>query len=31
MSKAKQNEHYVAPYDEGVSFAELPDSAPSSR
>ena len=31
MSKAKQNEHYVAPYDEGVSFDELPDSAPSSR
>ena len=31
MSKVKQNEHYVAPYDEGVSFDELPDSAPSSR
>ena len=31
MSTAKQNEHYVAPYDEGVSFDELPDSAPSSR
>lgn len=31
MSKLQQNEHYVAPYDEGVSFDELPDSAPSSR
>ena len=31
MSKVKQNEHYVAPYDAGVSFDELPDSAPSSR
>ena len=31
MSKAKQNNHYVAPYDTGVSFDELPDSAPSSR
>ena len=31
MSTAKQNKHYVAPYDEGVSFDELPDSAPSSR
>lgn len=31
MSKAKQNNHYVAPYDAGVSFDELPDSAPSSR
>ena len=36
MSKAKQTAiqpaaHYVAPYDEGVSFDELPDSAPSSR
>ena len=31
MSMAKQNDHYVAPYDEGVSFDELPDSAPSSR
>ena len=31
MSNAKQNGHYVAPYDEGVSFDELPDSAPSSR
>ena len=31
MSTAKQNDHYVAPYDEGVSFDELPDSAPSSR
>ena len=26
MSTAKQNDHYVAPYDEGVSFDELPDS-----
>jgi peptide/nickel transport system permease protein len=24
-------DHYVAPYDAGVSFDELPDSAPSSR
>ena len=24
-------EHYVAPYDEGVSFDELPDSEPSGR
>ena len=31
MSKVKQDEHYVAPYDEGISFDELPDSAPSSR
>jgi len=31
MSKARQNEHYVAPYDTGVSFDELPDSAPSTR
>ena len=31
MSNAKQNNHYVAPYDAGVSFDELPDSAPSSR
>ena len=31
MSTAKQNDHYVAPYDAGVSFDELPDSAPSSR
>ena len=35
MSPAKtapQNgDHYVAPYDAGVSFDELPDSAPSSR
>ena len=31
MSTAKKNDHYVAPYDEGVSFDELPDSAPSSR
>ena len=31
MSTAKQNEHYVAPYDDGVSFDELPDSAPSSH
>ncbi|MGC6454651.1 MAG: ABC transporter permease [Candidatus Puniceispirillaceae bacterium] len=28
---AKPDRHYVAPYDEGVSFDELPDSAPSSR
>lgn len=31
MSTAKQSDHYVAPYDDGVSFDELPDSAPSSR
>ena len=36
MSRAKQtaakpDAHYVAPYDDGVSFDELPDSAPSSR
>ena len=40
MSKAKKtaakatastDAHYVAPYDAGVSFDELPDSAPSSR
>ena len=35
MSPAKstspQGDHYVAPYDDGVSFDELPDSAPSSR
>ena len=31
MSKAKQNEHYIAPYDTGVSFDELPDAAPSTR
>ena len=36
MSKARKTaaasgEHYVAPYDAGVSFDELPDSAPSSR
>ena len=31
MSNAQQNDHYVAPYDAGVSFDELPDSAPSSR
>ncbi|MEK9557517.1 MAG: ABC transporter permease [Alphaproteobacteria bacterium] len=31
MSTAKQNDHYVASYDEGVSFDELPESAPSSR
>ena len=30
MTNAKQTEHYVAPYDAGVSFDELPDSAPSS-
>ncbi len=28
---AKHGDHYVAPYDAGVSFDELPDSAPSSR
>lgn len=26
-----QTEHYVAPYDEGVSFDELPDAPPSQR
>jgi len=31
MSNAQQNDHYVAPYNAGVSFDELPDSAPSSR
>ena len=35
MSPAKstspQGDHYVAPYDDSVSFDELPDSAPSSR
>ena len=31
MSTAKQSDHYVAPYDDGVSFDELPDSAPPSR
>ena len=31
MSNAQQNDHYVAPYDAGVSFDELPDSTPSSR
>ena len=31
MSNAQQNNHYIAPYDAGVSFDELPDSAPSSR
>ena len=30
MTKANNTEHYVAPYDAGVSFDELPDSAPSS-
>ena len=28
---AKHGDHFVAPYDAGVSFDELPDSAPSSR
>ncbi|MDA7598991.1 ABC transporter permease [Alphaproteobacteria bacterium] len=27
----KQKDHYVAPYDENVSFDELPDAAPSAR
>ena len=35
MSPAKstspRGDHYVAPYDDSVSFDELPDSAPSSR
>ena len=34
MSRAEtpvQNDHFVAPFDEGVSFDELPDSAPSGR
>ena len=30
MTKANNTEHFVAPYDAGVSFDELPDSAPSS-
>ncbi len=28
---AQHDDHYVAPYDAGISFDELPDSAPSSR
>ena len=31
MKQQASSEHYVAPYDAGVSFDELPDSAPSSR
>ena len=31
MSKARQNEHYIAPYDARVSFDELPDAAPTAR
>ena len=31
MKQQAPSEHYVAPYDAGVSFDELPDSAPSSR
>ena len=31
MNKLKNQSHFVAPYDKGVSFDELPDSAPSSR
>lgn len=30
-AKNTKGEHFVAPYDAGVSFDELPDSAPSSR
>jgi peptide/nickel transport system permease protein len=29
--QVKNQDHFVAPYDAGVSFDELPDSAPSSR
>ena len=28
--QVKNQDHFVAPYDAGVSFDELPDSAPSS-
>ena len=31
MTKKHEIEHYVAPYDEGVSFDELPDSEPTGR
>ena len=31
MTKKQEIEHYVAPYDEGVSFDELPDSEPTGR
>ena len=31
IAKSAKSEHFVAPYDAGVSFDELPDSAPSSR
>ena len=31
MYKRQNQDHFVAPYDAGVSFDELPDSAPSSR
>ena len=30
MSVADHHEHYVAPYDEGISFDELPDAPPST-
>ena len=31
MSQYNKTDHYIAPYDDSVSFDELPDSAPSSR
>ena len=31
MSQSNKTDHYIAPYDDSVSFDELPDSAPSSR
>jgi peptide/nickel transport system permease protein len=31
MKPQAPSDHYVAPYDAGVSFDELPDSAPSAR
>ena len=31
MTTPPPSEHFVAPYDAGVSFDELPDSAPSTR
>lgn len=31
MSTPSETEHFVAPYDEGISFDELPDAPPSQR
>ena len=31
MSNPLTEEHYVAPFDENVSFDELPDAAPSGK